>query len=328
MHYKYESGLAIYDLKLGNKLLNKERDYRHYFYKKELANGLVVKVRADGYYVFDFSQATIGKSIPLVPNVHNRDQKAKDIEEHYYTRNVRIEIIHAFLACLRSSPIEGSKSIDLTAMNFIDNYIICEGNDFDNYDLNSLEDPNMFSSKEYMQLCKMRLENLRDKNIEDMGVVKNAQKVIDDAFKIMDAFIENDTTRRGEALYALAFLYRAAVYHRLGLDIHTVCFLRAVFDWLINYKYPGCNNKNKKIDELLNAVEVKEGTDGYNIFKNFSKVRNRAIHELAFPKSKGDLGTYFCIVGKLLSWCFNTRIDIPITHRFTGLLSSCEPKSD
>ncbi|MCC7006590.1 MAG: hypothetical protein IT497_08090 [Ottowia sp.] len=85
-----QSCLAIYDL---HGFWKKPKEaYNSYFYEKKLTNGLNIKIRADGYYVFDFHDSSIGGRVQY---------KQSSYGKIFAILNERVEVIHAFLACLR-----------------------------------------------------------------------------------------------------------------------------------------------------------------------------------------------------------------------------------
>lgn len=284
-----ESCLALYDLKVDYQYYDPSNQTLTYFLEKKLDCGLSFKCRSDAYYVFDFSESPIGQSV-----------KYEEYGNNLHIRNERIEVIHAFLACLRSST---QKKVKHTFdMDFIDNYIVCSHTDFDLDDFINSSDPNPFSTLEYKTLCENKLQRLKALPIQNS--IDNSE-VICKALGIINTIMN----KCPKAVYALGILYRAAVYHRIGLEMHSAIFLRSVFEWLAKNQFP---NEKNPYNALINKYE---GQNNENEFMNsLRNIRNDGVHDLMFPQQSilgSPLSKGFRIIQEIYCCVFGISFTIP-----------------
>ena len=295
-----ESCLSLYDLKLDGLVFETKSDQPYYFCEKEFSGGLKFKCRSDAYYVFDFSKSPIGESVEYQPS---------SVESNLYIHNQRVEVLHAFLACLRSEYRKKTSVRHSFDMDFIDHFIVCLKNQSD---LDILLDDkcfNQFSSEEYRKLCCLKYQKLSKANKAKMKPF-NYSEVVCDALSQMEAVIQ----RNPFGLYVLGVLYRVAVYHKLGLEMHTVSFLKSVFEWIVkNFPAEGIEGKTT-YDKFLNQSFLGLVQEEKDIMASLKDLRDDALHDLTFPKTKflgNPISKAFCAVQKIFNKIFDVNISIP-----------------
>lgn len=314
--------IALYDLKRTWVYSNDNQKNKHYFIeKRQLDSGLIVSIRSDAYYVFDFSKAPLGQ--PILQSEFNTKLQ--------FVVNERVEVMHAFLACLRS--IE-AKLINLTFyfktdMPFMDNYICCPSQKYNLEDL--LQNEDLFSTREYKQLCEYKHHNLiiSDQNIDHTAIYENTLEALDKVLKI-PAWSHGKNTVH--IVYVLGILYRSSVYYNLRLGIHAAAFLRTVFECLALYNSKGIGDKKQNYKKLLSDFgAIKQEEDAIEIIR---ERRHSGLHSLDFPVEKtiplkipdqhGNIHVYdfiepsfpnaFSFIMRSFNGMFGTEIQIPIGH--------------
>lgn len=300
MEQYIESSLALYDLKVNWLYYDKDHRDPYYFFETTLDKGLNIKIRSDGYYVFNFTNSTIGS-----PTIH------KDVDNNLYVRNERVEVMHAFLACLRYLTQRKERQTHSLNMNFIDNFIICSQ---DNSDLEQIiGDFTLFSSDDYRKLSEEKLKRIRERRID---IEINHTEIIQNTVDIMNTITNTDEY----AIYILGIFYRVAVYHNLGLEIHSVLFLQSIFEWLFQRS---CYKKSKAIDYHNYLLKHKIIGDNYCIMNTLRHLRHGAIHELKFPRVnllQNPISKSFRILEKIFCTEFNIKINIPLGQRSTNII--------
>lgn len=299
--------IALYDLKKGwvHFEPGSKPNPQYYFLDVRLESGLRVLVRGDSYYIFDFSNAPIGKSI--------RKSQLDTIGP--LTTNARIEVIHAFLACLRTADNKRKKQFNPFPMDFMDHYIIVPSN---NFELESqLKDANCFSTNEYMHLCKFKLENLNN-SLPNSPI--DETDIFEEALMMLDLVLANQDPK---VIFILAYLYRAAVYHKLSLEIQSTSALKTIFQQLAEKNKNTSTSKKSNIYEKLQedyAANPKE----VESLKNLKNYREMGTHDLIFPESKHGTTSHIQNSYRFLERVFNqmlaTKIDIPISQIFYNIL--------
>lgn len=294
-----ESCLALYDLRIDWQYYDKNMGYNYYFFDQPV-NGLNIKIRSDGYYIFDFIKSNIGKPV-----------KHESIICTNYVRNERVETIHAFLACLRYSAQKKYGQYHNQDMDFLDNFIICskEKTDLDQI----IKYDNNFSTKDYWHLCNEKLERI--KKSENNFTVDNTE-IIQNAISIMAEIMKIDHN----AIYILGIFYRSAVYHKLCLDLHTVLFLRSIFEWLVRRKLPRRPNE-EDYKKFLNEHEIIN--NDYSTMMKLKDLREFASHELKYPKTNfinNPISKSFQILQKIFCTEFNIKVSIPFGQGSMNIL--------
>lgn len=305
MNQHIESCLGLYDLHQKWQYYDQQchnPNILEYFFEYKLKCGLNIKIRQDAFYIFDFMNAPLGTPVPY-------NQK----EYHLNIRNERIEIIHAFLACIRYPIMKKQKQSSTFCMDFSDNYIVCSRDFFDLTQL--LEDPNMFSSNTYMQQCQSKLECLLN-NKQELNNIDNTNILISSC-NTLDILLSQ---LEGKPAYILGILYRAAVYHHQCLEMQAAIFLRSVFEWLAKKRdYPGSN----PFSGLLKSHNI-SGNDEV-LMNILADIRHSSTHSLEFPKFeayKNPIGKCLKIVQKLFNTEFNVNINIPIGQGHSNMIET------
>lgn len=299
--------IALYDLKKGwvHFEPGSKPNPLYYFFDARLESGLRILVRGDSYYIFDFSNAPIGKSI--------REDQLDTMGS--VTTNARIEVVHAFLACLRTSDNKWKNQFNPFPMDFMDNYIIVPSN---NFELESQwKDINPFSTEEYMALCKSKkvyLQNsLPNAPIDETDIFK-------ETLMMLDLVLMNEDT---QAVFILAYLYRAAVYHKLSLEIQSTSTLKTIFQQLAEKNKSTSISKKPNIYEKLQedyAATPKE----VESLKNLKEYREMGTHALVFPQSKygttSNIQNSYRFLERVFNQMFGAKISLPISHTHFAIL--------
>ncbi len=279
------SCLAVYDLH-GYWREKEDPGYDYYFYEKNLSNGLNIKIRADGYYVLDFCDCSIGAPIKY------DDSKLGEI---HVILNQRVEVAHALLACLRVATQRETRVLHTIGMDFIDNFISCSREAHDIETL--LEKYGFFSSEHYKKLCESRLKEMQGISTSSN---LNRRKIFEETATLLDKL---GNSEKGQALYILGILYRTAVYHHMGLAIHSAIFLRSVFEWLANRAFPEKKDKKERYEGLLNKYQYDDKNSRERcLIEQLSSLRGGAVHKLEFPQSnphKDPIPKSFTIIQKM-----------------------------
>ncbi|MCC7006970.1 MAG: hypothetical protein IT497_10060 [Ottowia sp.] len=262
-----QSCLAIYDLHGFWKKLE-DPGYNYYFYEEKLANGLNLKIRSDGYYVLDFRDCSIGAPIK---------QEDSNYGEIFAIHNKRVEVVHALLACLRGATQRESRQSHTMDMDFIDNFIVCSRETSDLEALVEMRTSSNFSSAHYQKLCKIRLKEIQETSTFSN---LNREKIFEATAAILNKLANLE---KGRALYILGIFYRAAVYHKMGLAMHSAIFLRSIFEWLAESVFPCVKDKKQRYENLLGKYQY-SGRDAC-LIKKLTDSRHDAIHKLIFPPS-------------------------------------------
>ncbi|MBX9806103.1 MAG: hypothetical protein K2Y18_10220 [Alphaproteobacteria bacterium] len=307
--------MALYDLKKGWVYFNPscKPNPQNYFIDARLESGLRVLIRADSYYVFDFSNAPVGMSI-------RGDQLDK---EGPITTNARIEVIHAFLACLRTSDNRKKKIVNSFPMDFMDNYIILASDDFSLESQTSLS--NAFSTCEYRDLCTLKLNRLHG-SLPDQQI--DETDIFTDALRMLDLLLKNEDT---QVVFILAHLYRAAVYHKLFLEIQSTSTLRSIHYWLAK------KNKSISASEMKNEFEQLQtdynaSTKEIESLECLRQYRHSGVKELLFPyynrlegiselnnRTTSQIQNSFRFLERVFNKMFGIHINVPISQ--TGVYS-------
>lgn len=284
--------IAFYDIPGIAKLYHDRSTCEPIRYREiKLESGLRLLARDDGYFVLDFKKAPFGQP-----------HQCAEISSYHFsdisTLNMRMETIHAFLACIKTQQKKIKHIQNITDKEPLCNYIECSA---DCYDLDTIlakADVNQFSSYTYMIAVKdvvaRNKENIRLLDVE----------LLNSSVKLLDKIAMKGSMQ----CYVLGVLYRSICYLRSGRYIDSVIYARAAFEWLAKAAYPNENNPYSCLikKHKINCEEEK-------IITSLTALRGSSVHELTFPKNPEIISEGLVMILKIYNLEVGVEICLPIS---------------